>query len=98
MSLFELARMYFSQRKFSKAVEYYKSVLPEFDRLQADARDPIAYAEFLDEYSLALEQTGKGKTGHIRRLRARAQELRNTFPNAKALTEHTPYGTHCDKE
>lgn len=98
MSLFELARMYVSQRKFSKAVEYYERVLPEFDRLQADARDPIAYAEFLEEYSSALEQTGRGKAGHIRRLRARAQELRNTFPNAEAVTEKTPYGTHCNKE
>lgn len=97
MSLFELARMHSGRHEFSKAVEYFEQVLPELKNLQADARDPIAYAEFLEEYSLALEQTGKDDSAQFHHMRARAKELRNTFPDAKAFAEKTPYGTQCQK-
>ena len=97
MSLFELGRMHSGRQEFSKAVEYFNKVLPEFKNLQAEARDPIGYAEFLEEYSLALDQTGKDDSAKIHRMRARAKELRSTFPNANAFSEKTPYGTQCQK-
>ncbi len=97
MSLVELTRMHIGRQEFSKAVEYSDKVLPELKNLQADARDPIGYAEFLEEYSLALEQTEKDEAIKIHRMRERAKELRNVFPNAKPFHDKTPYGTQCQK-
>lgn len=97
MSLVELARMSIGRHEFSKAVEYFEQALPEFKNLQADARDPIGYADFVDDYSLALEKAGKDEATQIHHMRARAEELRNTFPEAKAFSEKTPYGTQCQK-
>ena len=63
MSLLELARMHMARQEFPKAVEYFDRVLPEFEYFQADARDPLGYAAFLEDYYLALEQIGKEVNG-----------------------------------
>lgn len=92
-----ISHLSIGRHEFSKAVEYFEQVLPEFKNLQADARDPIGYADFVDDYSLALEKAGKDEATQIHHMRARAEELRNTFPDAKAFSEKTPYGTQCQK-
>lgn len=97
MSLVELARMSIGRHEFSKAVEYFEQALPELENLQSDARDPIGYADFVDDYTLAFEKAGKDEATQIHHMRARAKELRNTFPEAKAFSEKTPYGTQCQK-
>jgi len=90
---YELGRMYSDRKMYAKAVEQFAKVKVEFEKLQAETKDPVGYAEFLDEYANALEQTGL--TNDAKPLRLRAEELRKTFPGKASHTEKTPYGTKC---
>lgn len=92
-----ISHLSIGRHEFSKAVEYFEQALPELENLQSDARDPIGYADFVDDYTLAFEKAGKDEATQIHHMRARAKELRNTFPEAKAFSEKTPYGTQCQK-
>jgi tetratricopeptide (TPR) repeat protein len=91
---YELGRMNFDRKQFAAAIEYFSQVKTAFDAVQAETRDPLGYADFLDEYAASLEQTGKGDAA--KPLRARSTELRKTFPNRDSHTEKTPYGTQCN--
>lgn len=93
MSLYELGRMNYDRKQYAEAVGYFARVKTEFDRMQADSRDPVSYAEYLDEYAGALEQTANASEAAP--LRSRAAELRRTFPGQAGRTEKTPYGTQC---
>lgn len=93
MAAYELGRMRFDQKQYGKAADQFARVTIDFDRLQADTKDPVGYADFLDEYAVALEQTGKVREAQP--LRARSLELRKAFPGRTSHTEKTPYGTQC---
>lgn len=93
MSLYEFGRMNYDRKQYAKAVEYFARVKVEFDKLQADTRDPLGYADYLEEYAGALEKTGNN--AEAKKHRARAVELRKAFPGKDAQTEKTPYGTQC---
>jgi hypothetical protein len=92
-AVYELGRMYYDRKQYANAAEQYSRVKLDFDKLQADTRDPVGYADYLDEYATALEQTGK--SGEAEPLRLRSAELRKTFAGRAAHTEKTPYGTQC---
>lgn len=93
MSLVELARRNLDRQQYGNAVEYFDRVVPELESLHADSRDPIGYAQVLDEYAASLEETGKN--GLAGKFRDRAGDLRKAFPGQSAHTDRTPYGTQC---
>ncbi|MDR1969652.1 MAG: hypothetical protein LBQ32_13345 [Burkholderiaceae bacterium] len=93
MAAYELGRMYYDRKQYGNAADQFARVKVDFDRLQADTKDPVGYADFLDEYAIALEQTGKAREAQP--LRARSSELRKVFSGRAARTEKTPYGTQC---
>lgn len=95
MSLYERGRMHYDRKQYTKAVEYFARTNAEFDkaRFNFDTADPLGYADYLEEYSDALEKTGN--VNDAKKHRDRAVELRNTFPGKEAHTEKTPYGTQC---
>lgn len=95
MAAYELGRMHFDRKQYAEAVEQYSLVKAEFERLQVETKDPVGYADYLDEYAMALEQTGKADEAQP--LRVRSDQLRKTFPGKTAHTEKTPYGTQCKK-
>lgn len=95
MAAYELGRMHFDRKQYAEAVKQYALVKAEFERLQVETKDPVGYADYLDEYAMALEQTGKANEAQP--LRVRSGELRKTFPGKTAHTEKTPYGTQCKK-
>jgi tetratricopeptide (TPR) repeat protein len=92
-TLIELGRMHFDQRHFSVAAQYFSEAYPLAQEAGFETKDPLGVARFLDEYATALEQTQKD--AEARPLRTRALELRNKFPDEKAKTDRTPYGTQC---
>lgn len=94
MSTYELGRMNYDRKQFTSAIEYFSQVKKAFEAIQADTRDPVGYASYLEEYATALEQTGKIE--EAKPLRERSKELRITFPNKDAHAEKTPYGTQCN--
>ncbi|MSQ58542.1 MAG: hypothetical protein EXR36_02555 [Betaproteobacteria bacterium] len=93
MSLYELARLNLDRRDYPKAKEYFEQAFAEFQKIGADTRDPLAYAEFLEEYAVTLENTWSGTEAFAHR--ERALEIRGTFPAGKSHTEKTPYGAQC---
>jgi len=58
MRLFELARLNYDQGKYAEAAKYYSRGLPLVEALNVIESDPITFANALDEYSRALEETG----------------------------------------
>ena len=93
MSLVELARLNFDRQQHGTAVEYFDRVVLELEASHADTRDPIGYAQILDEYASSLEQTGKN--GLAGKFHDRARDLRKAFPGQSSRTDRTPYGTQC---
>lgn len=92
-SLVELARLNLDQSKYDAAAEYFERALKELDSADFSSTSPIAYADILDEYALALK-----KTGDIVRsdeLYASAIQIRKMNPEGESITDRTPYGTQC---
>ena len=89
----ELGRMYFDRKDFVTAEHYFSTVYPIVERIDAQTTDPLGYAVFLDEYASTLEALSRSDDATP--LRARADELRRTFPTGRVRTDRTPYGTQC---
>ncbi|CAB1057727.1 hypothetical protein D1BOALGB6SA_2480 [Olavius sp. associated proteobacterium Delta 1] len=94
MPLVELERICIAQKNYIKAKGYFDKLMPILSEIQAETKDPIGYADLLDEYALVLENTGEPEaaTKH----RQRAKQITKTFPGKHAHTEITPYGTACN--
>jgi tetratricopeptide (TPR) repeat protein len=90
----ELGRMYFDRKDYATAEQYFSTVQPIFERIDAQTADPLGYAVFLDEYASTLEALSRPADAIP--LRARADELRRTFPTSRVRTARTPYGTQCN--
>ncbi|WP_218043092.1 tetratricopeptide repeat protein [Steroidobacter gossypii] len=89
----ELGRMYFDRKDYASAEHYFTSLYQLFERMDAQTADPLGYAVFLDEYAVTLEALSR--PAEASPLKARADELRRTFPTGQARTDRTPYGTQC---
>lgn len=95
LSLSELARLNLDQKKYKQAVLYFEEAFPKLDKLHAAYRSPIAYADLLDEYSIALSMLNRNDES--KRASNRASELRKKKKNGFSMTERTPYGSRCSK-
>lgn len=93
MSAYELGRMHFDRKQFAKAKPYYEMVYLDFGKIGAETKDPLGYAEFLEEFASVLDESGAPQESS--RYRERAAKIRETFPTGRSHTEKTPYGTQC---
>ena len=93
MSLYEFARMNYDREMYPEAIEYFQTAYAEMEADQADTKDPIGYADFLDLYGHALEQAGRNDL--VPELSARSERIRAAFEGKDSHTEKTPYGTEC---
>jgi hypothetical protein len=59
-------------------------------------RDPIGYAELLDDYEKALRNAGRPEEAAV--VSARAAELRRANPDRSAEYEFREYPSHCDSQ
>ena len=91
--LIELARLNLDQGKYAEALIYFDEVDPIFTELKAIEKDPIGYADYLDEYATALE--GTGSQAKAAELRKQANTIRDRNLDIKSFTDRTPYGKHC---
>jgi tetratricopeptide (TPR) repeat protein len=94
LSLVELGRMHFDKKEFELAREYFAEAYGLLEEMSAETHDPLGYAQFLVEYATSLERSGAADQATP--LRARAEQLRATFPSGKSRTDRTPYGTRCN--
>jgi tetratricopeptide (TPR) repeat protein len=91
--LIELARLNLDQGKFAQAVPYFERALPAVEKLNAESQDPIGFADFLGEYSLALSESGR--SAEAGPMKARASAVRLKHQGTASRTDRTPYGKHC---
>ncbi|VVE03685.1 hypothetical protein PTE31013_02275 [Pandoraea terrigena] len=94
-ALIELARLSLVQRQYAPSVKYFGRALGALDRMEASRKAPLAYAEVLDDYALALG--GAGDPEAAARIIDRAAKVRAGLGEAvlAQATSRTPYGTHC---
>lgn len=95
LSLVELARLNLDQRKFEQATEYFTRAKQALDEHHADQKDPLGYADVLQEYGQALTTTGHAEEG--RQMVARAHAIGQAWPGLTANTDRTPYGKLCTR-
>ncbi len=91
--LFELARFYSDRGYYVQSVPFFARGIPAVAKLGIESSDPIAFADALDEYSIALEKTGKSSDAEMSK--AQANELRSK--NAGRRPNYVPlrYGRAC---
>jgi len=93
MSLLELARLNYDQKKYTQSVSHFEQLLPIYNKHNAKAIDPTGVALVLNEYSSALNSIGKKDKASS--FKKQATELAKS--NKPSSTERTPYGTQCVK-
>ncbi len=96
MSLVELARMYHAKGDLAKSERHFKLGKAELDRLQADTRDSIGYANILAEYAEVLSTLGNSEEAS--QLEKREEEIRSVFKDRTSNHDQTPYGKFCDQK
>jgi tetratricopeptide (TPR) repeat protein len=93
--MFELARLNLDHAKYAEAVYWYDRAIPlarksGFDR---GSGDPIGFANELDRYASALEQTGD--SARAAELRAESAKLHELHPGAEAYYVYDHYPSDC---
>jgi tetratricopeptide (TPR) repeat protein len=95
MSLGELARMYHSKGSLEDSEKYFSLAKDALDKVQADTRDSIGYANILNEYAEVLTKLGKIEDAKV--LSKREEEIRSVFKDRTSNHKQTPYGKFCDQ-
>ena len=65
------------------------------DTINASTDAPHAYADILDDYASALENSNKKD---VEQYRQKAKKIRDKSPKGFSVTEKTPYATECIKK
>jgi len=95
MRLFELARLYFDREQYEKSLPYFARGIPAVKKLGIETSDPIALADALDQYSIALEKTGKQQESI--EFRQEANGLRAKNPGKSAQFKPVSFPKTCQK-
>jgi tetratricopeptide (TPR) repeat protein len=93
----ELAQFNFDVGQYEKAVLFFEKAFASGGSL-IESRDPIGYARLLDDYAIALRQTGKLQASA--EATAKATALRNSAksPSPGTVTsDYVPYPKSCLK-
>jgi len=91
--LVEIGRMNLDRKNYGAALQYFERAQPVLEKNNIEIYDPLAYADYLDEYALALKEMGRSSDSMARA--KRATEIRSAFPGKRSDTQRTPYGTQC---
>lgn len=95
--LIQLAQFYFERGSYEKSLPYYEETFVSGETIFLK-RDPISYALLLEDYSVALENSGKPEAAAT--AKAKALALRDKYPQGKALTvknydSYVPFPKEC---
>ena len=89
----ELARLYVSWDRWPEAVSKFQSAMPLLKGLNIEARDPIGYANVLEDFKISLSQIGdKDKAKQIKE---KINSLRIGHSNRTAAFKPKPYPRKC---
>ena len=62
-TLCELARLLYDTKQYAKANPYFEKAVVEIDKNNAWKSDPIAFAEFLDDYAASFKSASHNEEG-----------------------------------
>lgn len=96
MRLFELARLHFDRRRYVASIPYFERAIPAVRKLGAEASDPIALADALDQYAAALAATGR--TAESAEHRREAATIRARHPDKVAAFRAVSYERRCPRD
>jgi tetratricopeptide (TPR) repeat protein len=96
LSLTELARLMFDQRKFAESIPYYEQAFSALDKVQAATTAPAEYVTLLTEYAQALTQAGR--SADAKAAEQRSKMIKTANPSTQSITDRTPYGKYCTKK
>ena len=92
-ALAELGRLNLAQNKLPDALSLFERAIPEMDKTQINASDPIGYADILDDYKTALMKSGKASEASS--IAAKADALRAANAGKAPSMLKPPYGAQC---
>jgi hypothetical protein len=95
-NLCEFGRLYLAEGKWADAAAQLARATPMLESVDMGDRDPIGYAELLDDYEKALRNAGRPEEAAV--VSARAAELRRANPDRSAEYEFREYPSHCDSQ
>jgi len=92
----ELARLNFDNGFYAKAVPYYERAIPLLEKLDIDKRDPLGFADALEEFGTSLSHIGAAQ--EAQRVLRRADRIRTQ--NANRTRPYTPrrYDRGCPRK
>jgi tetratricopeptide (TPR) repeat protein len=96
MTLMELGRLELDQGNWKDAMAHFARFDATVPRDTAEKKDPIGYADALDEYARAAD--GAGDSSLASSLRQRSRHLRGTNTGKSSNTDRTPYGKYCGQK
>jgi tetratricopeptide (TPR) repeat protein len=94
-NLLEFARFLIAQKRVHDAVPLIDRAIPLLEKLEVAKSDPIAYADFLDEYQSALKAVGRGSEAAD--TATKAASLRQANPGRSARFKPDQYPTACSR-
>jgi hypothetical protein len=83
MRLFELARLHFDREQYEVSLPYFARGIPKVKKIGTGTSDPIAFADVLDQYSVALGKTGKLQESIERKQEADGLRIKNSGKSAR---------------
>jgi tetratricopeptide (TPR) repeat protein len=92
-NLIEFARFLVANGRLEDAVPYFSRSVPMLENLGIEQSDPIGYAEFLDDYVSTLRILGRAEDTEPHA--QRASNIRQRFPDLRAIFRPTPYPSSC---
>jgi len=90
-NLVEYARFLLSVKRPQEALPLMERAIPDLEASGIATTDPIAYAEFYDDYAAALRGAGRDTSSAV----TRAAKLRLDNPGKAASFKPTPFPSGC---
>ncbi len=91
----ELARLYKSGKKYRNANAQFERAIPILEDLEIQSKDPIGYANVLEDYVFTLQESGNHN--QATKIQSLIEKLRDKYPNRKADFIATQYPVNCKK-
>jgi hypothetical protein len=93
-NLLEYSRFLLAQKRFEDAAPLMTKAYVLLEKLGAEQADPIAYADFLDQYVSVLHVTGRAASAEV--AAARSSGLRTKYAGQQARFKPDPFPTCSD--
>ena len=92
-NILEFARLYVAQKKWKEATAQFERAIPLLESLDIEKRDPIGYANVLEDYKSSLQFSGNMKEAE--KIKQKIEYLRSAYSSRRASFKTKPYPENC---